>query len=684
MTLFKGQENKLSLSRYSQLKNLIREEDIHNPIPNDIDMEDRLFSIKENKWAHKEAIFSILEDPDCKPNKTTLKKLHIFLANYISTLSHEDYNHLYKILNYYIKKVNAIFPLEEDEIWNLLSRDKPMIEMVKTLILKWFLLPESSTQEDFNNDMKFMLQKFEEKFEKDVSETPFSIDAVSVDFIMDNVEANDKSIFIWWMPLEWIANRFTFKFSLQKETYEARMLSQTTSYLFKDEISYYFRFWKIWDYWLDREDMLTYLKSNSDLIDNSTFFIAWNRYLSLNCEVKRIFVDDWLWWKPETQKEFFDLEFFVEPKKEMDTYDFVDKSMELLDEETIKFMNKISEYFWVLPEIQNKICIEPDDFNYEESDEWGSEVAKLNKTTKESWSAKNSQKNKEKEKQIDKFDSNNPVKSIDDMILEESEKNELKKIVHMFNHPKHFANYWLEISKWMILYWPPGVWKTLFLKLLAKLTDAEFILITHDEIEWKYVWESEKNIKAKFNQARELVAKWKKVIMAFDEWDSLLEARGKERNNKEWIISIILAELDWFDPEASKNIFVTILTNRPEAVDPALKERLNIKVWLSLPSFSQRIEHIKLNINHLEEKAGKKIFNDDIDFTDISNKLDKKSGRFIKSLINNTVRNYADELLFKERDLITTSDIIAAIKYTKENEDEISEKVMWFWRQNEK
>jgi hypothetical protein len=44
-------------------------------------------------------------------------------------------------------------------------------------------------------------------------------------------------------------------------------------------------------------------------------------------------------------KEFFDLEFFVEPKKEMDTYDFVDKSMELLDEETMKFMNKLSHHF---------------------------------------------------------------------------------------------------------------------------------------------------------------------------------------------------------------------------------------------------------------------------------------------------------------------------------------------------
>jgi hypothetical protein len=41
-----------------------------------------------------------------------------------------------------------------------------------------------------------MLQKFEEKFEKDVSENPFSIDATSVDFIMDNVESNDKAIFI--------------------------------------------------------------------------------------------------------------------------------------------------------------------------------------------------------------------------------------------------------------------------------------------------------------------------------------------------------------------------------------------------------------------------------------------------------------------------------------------------------
>jgi hypothetical protein len=64
----------------------------------------------------------------------------------------------------------------------------------------------------------------------------------------------------------------------------------------------------------------------------------------------------------------------------------------------------------------------------------------------------------------------------------------------------------------------------------------------------------------------------------------------------------------------------------------------------------------------------------------MSNKLDKKSWRFIKSLVTNTVRNYADELLFKERELINTQDIIDAIKYTKEHEQEESEKVMWFNR----
>jgi hypothetical protein len=49
MTLFKGQENKLSQSRYSQIKDLINKEDIHVPVPNDIDIDDRLFSIVENK-----------------------------------------------------------------------------------------------------------------------------------------------------------------------------------------------------------------------------------------------------------------------------------------------------------------------------------------------------------------------------------------------------------------------------------------------------------------------------------------------------------------------------------------------------------------------------------------------------------------------------------------------------------
>jgi SpoVK/Ycf46/Vps4 family AAA+-type ATPase len=67
------------------------------------------------------------------------------------------------------------------------------------------------------------------------------------------------------------------------------------------------------------------------------------------------------------------------------------------------------------------------------------------------------------------------------------------------------------------------------------------------------------------------------------------------------------------------------LTNRPEAVDPALKERLNKKVTLSLPTKSQRIEHLKLNIDYLKRRAKKQIFSDDIDFDKIASKIDKKS-----------------------------------------------------------
>lgn len=619
-----------------------------------------------------------------KITKSEAKSLEVFLSKFITSLTQEEYNNLHNALFSFLEmklSLMSSWDNEEDkknpkysklsEIQSLLtSYDSSILEVLHKFISENVLMPKVANQTEFNKKLKSRLYNILVKNNFEIRWLPMKIDVSRINQFIDFlIEQWNYDISSSKQIDNWMTN-----FNYQITIFDPKSINKENN---KDEICFNIWFTKInsetWSIWLSREEFKALIVNiNWKALKEDYYNLYTDRYFDINCLVKRKYINVSANWK--TTKEDFEIEIYAEQKKTFSSVEYFSKIPVRLSSATELLMSKFYNYSWLFPNSTNFIDISENDIeNFDLDDEEEDDNENTRKTFKKPWlNNKKSFENETHLKDKTNFNLDLPIDSIDEIILEEKEKKELKLISNMFNNPGIFKEYWLKLPKGSILSGPPWVGKTLFSQLLAKEADAEFIIINHTDIESKWVWEWEINLKKQFNKAREFAKQWKKVVMLFDEWNSLFEKSSQswEKNHKEWIRSVMLTEIEWFDSSLSENIFVMLITNKPEDVDHALKERLNRTITLSLPTKEKRIEHLKLNINNIKKKSTKDIFDlKNIDFEKISNALDKKSGRFIKNLITNVAENFVNDIIeWIDRNTISTQDIIDSIKITKDEE----------------
>ncbi|KAI1780677.1 AAA-domain-containing protein [Hypoxylon cercidicola] len=144
-----------------------------------------------------------------------------------------------------------------------------------------------------------------------------------------------------------------------------------------------------------------------------------------------------------------------------------------------------------------------------------------------------------------------------------------------------------------LLYGPPGTGKTLLAKAVAKESGANMIEISGASINNKYVGESEKNVRALFQ-----LAKQKEPLVIFiDEADALLGARGRrDLGSRRETINQFLREWDGMD---KMKAFIMVATNRPFDLDEAVLRRLPRKLLIDLPLEADRAAILRI---HLKEE----------------------------------------------------------------------------------
>ena len=162
--------------------------------------------------------------------------------------------------------------------------------------------------------------------------------------------------------------------------------------------------------------------------------------------------------------------------------------------------------------------------------------------------------------------------------------NEIKKVREMIElplrHPEIFEKLGIEAPKGVLLYGPPGTGKTLLAKAVANESQAHFISISGPEIMSKFYEESEARLREIFKEAREKAPS----IIFVDEIDSIAPKREEVTGEVERrVVSQMLSLMDGL--EARGKVIVIAATNRPNAIDPALRRpgRFDREIEIKVP-----------------------------------------------------------------------------------------------------
>ena len=175
-------------------------------------------------------------------------------------------------------------------------------------------------------------------------------------------------------------------------------------------------------------------------------------------------------------------------------------------------------------------------------------------------------------------------------------KNEVQKVREMIElplrHPEIFERIGIEAPKGVLLYGPPGTGKTLLAKAVASETNANFFSIGGPEIMSKFYGESEERLRETFKQAQEDSPS----IIFIDEIDSIAPKREEVSGDVEKrIVSQLLTLMDGL--EARGKLVVIGATNRPNALDPALRRpgRFDREIEIGIPNQEGRFDILQIH-----------------------------------------------------------------------------------------
>ena len=159
-------------------------------------------------------------------------------------------------------------------------------------------------------------------------------------------------------------------------------------------------------------------------------------------------------------------------------------------------------------------------------------------------------------------------------------------------HPELFEKLGIEPPKGVLLYGPPGTGKTLLAKAVANEANAHFIAINGPEIMSKYYGESEERLREVFKEAEENAP----AIIFIDEIDSIAPKREETHGEVEKrVVSQLLTLMDGL--KSRGKIIVIGATNRPDAIDPALRRpgRFDREIEVGVPDREGRKEILQIH-----------------------------------------------------------------------------------------
>ena len=169
----------------------------------------------------------------------------------------------------------------------------------------------------------------------------------------------------------------------------------------------------------------------------------------------------------------------------------------------------------------------------------------------------------------------------------------LREMVELpLRHPELFQRLGVDPPKGVLLHGPPGTGKTRLARAVANESEAQFFHIAGPEIMGSAYGESEKRLREIFEEASKVVPS----IIFIDEIDSIAPKRGQVTGEAEKrLVAQLLTLMDGLEPR--QNLVVIAATNRPEAIDEALRRpgRFDREIIVGVPDENGRREIIAIH-----------------------------------------------------------------------------------------
>jgi transitional endoplasmic reticulum ATPase len=180
------------------------------------------------------------------------------------------------------------------------------------------------------------------------------------------------------------------------------------------------------------------------------------------------------------------------------------------------------------------------------------------------------------------------IVTYDDLGGMEREVAKIREMIELpLSHPEIFERLGMTPPKGVLLHGLPGCGKTLLARAVAHESDAEFIYVSGPEIIQKFYGESEAQLRKIFEDARKRAP----CIIFFDEIDSLAPKRERvEGEVEKRVVAQLLASMDGL--KSRGDVIVMAATNRPNAIDPALRRpgRFDREIAIGIPNARARRE----------------------------------------------------------------------------------------------
>jgi transitional endoplasmic reticulum ATPase len=236
-----------------------------------------------------------------------------------------------------------------------------------------------------------------------------------------------------------------------------------------------------------------------------------------------------------------------------------------------------------------------------------------------------------------------PIVTYEDIGGLHSEIQRIREMVELpLRHPELFQRLGIEPPKGVFLYGPPGCGKTLLAKAVANESDANFYVISGPEIMSKFYGESEARLREIFQKAQETAPS----IIFIDEMDAIAPKREEVTGEVERrVVAQLLSLMDGMG--ARGNIIVIGATNRPNAIDPALRRpgRFDREIEIGVPDKMGRYEILQIHTRTMPLAS-------DVDLHRLSDICHGYTGADISSLCREAamkaLRRYLPEINLEE------------------------------------